>query len=68
MQRRWPRCCGATVTTTTWSANAAPFVLTGAKLFKVEYTLAEPQSLDYAQIALVEMALVEIALVEMARQ
>ena len=47
---------------------AAPFVLTGAKLFKVEYTLAEPQSLDYAQIALVEMALVEIALVEMAQQ
>ena len=43
-------------------------MLTGAKLFKVEYTLAEPQSLDYAQIALVEIALVEIALVEMAQQ
>ena len=41
-------------------------MLTGAKLFKVEYTLAEPQSLDYAQIALVEIALVEIALVEIA--
>ena len=43
-------------------------MLTGAKLFKVAYALAEPQSLDCAQVALVEMALVEIALVEMARQ
>ena len=35
---------------------AAPFCLTGAKLYKVEYTLDAMQQLDYDKIALVEMA------------
>ena len=34
----------------------APFCLSGAKLFKVDYTLDPLQQLDYDNIALVEMA------------
>jgi hypothetical protein len=38
------------------SHYAAPFCLTGGKLFRVEYTLDPMQRLDLEQLALVEMA------------
>jgi hypothetical protein len=34
----------------------APFCLTGAKLYRVEFTLDPQQPLDYEQIALVTLA------------